>query len=587
MNSQETYSSEKLKKLVDVASGRQPADLVIKNARVVDVFTPSIYEGDIAIVDGIIAGVGAYIGENEIDASGLYASPGLIDSHIHVESSYVSPSVLGDLLLPYGTTTIMADPHEIVNVCGITGLNWMKKSAENTPLDIRFELPSCVPSTPFENSGAILDSNIISDYLAHNDIDGLGEFMNFVGVVNGDKECLAKIAAAKNAHVWIDGHAPELSEKSLNAYAACGILGDHECSTVEEMQQRIARGMYVMLREGSACHNLTTLLQGLAPSNSRYCLFASDDRQVKTIRELGHIDNHLRMCVDAGIDPLIALQIATINAATAFDLKDRGAIAPGRRADICLFEDLINFHVVKTFIDGNLVAENGKALTPSKKVSIDEVKGSFNVKDFSKDKLRIPLSTDKARIIKVLPGGVATGNEICSVARENGEFIYDGSVDVAKICVVERHNGTGNVGVGLISGYGIKRGAVAVSIAHDSHNIICVGTNDDDIEFAVNSIISQIGGIVCVHNGEVLESLSMPIAGIMSNENADVVEQKLDAIHACAHEKLGISSNIEPIMALTFMALPVIPELKITDMGLFDVNAFKFVRVDAVYNSLK
>lgn len=580
MNSKETYSRENLKKLVDVASGRHPADLVIKNTRVVDVFTPSIIKGDIAIVDGIIAGVGSYAGETEIDINGAFATPGLIDSHIHVESSYVSPSVLGDLLLPYGTTTIMADPHEIVNVCGITGLNWMKKSAENTPLDIRFELPSCVPSTPFENAGAVLDSNTISDYLVHNDIDGLGELMNFVGVVNGDEECLAKIAAAKNAHVWIDGHAPGLSDKSLNAYAACGILGDHECSTVEEMQQRIARGMYVMFREGSACHNLSALLQGLTPANSRYCLFASDDRQVKTIRELGHIDNHLRMCVNAGINPLIALQIATINAATAFQLFDRGAIAPGRRADICIFEDLENFNVEKTFIAGRLVAEKGTALAPSKKVAIDEVKGSFNVANFNKDKLRIPLSTDKARTIKVLPGGVATGNEICSVVRENGEFIYDESVDVAKICVVERHNGTGNVGVGLISGYCIKCGAVAVSIAHDSHNIICVGTNDDDIEFAVNSIISQVGGIVCVRNGEVLECLNMPIAGIMSVDDAGIVEQKLDAIHACAHEKLGISSDIEPIMTLTFMALPVIPELKITDMGLFDVNAFKFVESD-------
>lgn len=582
MNQANSYTVEKLRRLVDVAAGRKPADLVIKSAKVIDVLTPSIIEGDIAIVDGIIAGVGTYIGENEIDASGLYASPGLIDSHIHVESSYVSPSVLGDLLLPYGTTTILADPHEIVNVCGIAGLNWMKKSAENTPLDIRFELPSCVPSTPFENAGAILDSNTISDYLAHNDIDGLGEFMNFVGVVNGDEECLAKIAAAKNAHIWIDGHAPGLSGKSLNAYAACGILGDHECSTVEEMRERISQGMYVMLREGSACHNLPELMRGITPANSRYCLFASDDRQVHTIRELGHIDNHLRMCVDAGIDPLISLQIATINAATAFHLLDRGAIAPGKCADICIFKDLKTFKVEKTFIAGKLVAENGTTLAPSKKVSIDEVKGSFNVENFSKDKIRIPLSTDKARTIKVLPGGVATGDEICSVFRENGEFTFNASFDVAKICVVERHAGTGNVGVGLISGYGIKHGAIAVSIAHDSHNIICVGTNDDDIEFAVNSIISQVGGIVCVRNGDVLERLNMPIAGIMSNEDADVVEQKLDAMHKCAHEKLGVSSDIEPIMTLTFMALPVIPELKLTDMGLFDVNAFKFVGVDAI-----
>lgn len=577
MKQTDSYTVEKLKRLVDVASGRKPADLVIKNVNVVDVFTPSIIEGDIAIADGLIAGVGAYSGEIEVNASGLYASPGLIDSHIHVESSYVSPSVLGDLLLPYGTTTILADPHEIVNISGITGFNWMKKSAIMTPLDICFELPSCVPSTPFENAGAIIDSASIKEYLAVQGCDWLGEFMNFIGVVNGDDECLAKIVSAKNAGVWVDGHAPGLSGNLLNAYASCGILGDHECSTIEEMKEHISRGMYVMLREGSACHNLPELIKGITPANSRYCLFASDDRQVHTIREFGHIDNHLRLCVEAGIDPLISIQMATINAATAFGLRDRGAIAPGKRADICLFKDLKNFHVAKTFVEGKLVAENGGVLKESQKVSIDEVKGSFNVRDFSNEKLHIPLSSTLARTIKVLPGGVATGNEICNVSCKDGEFIFDNSIDVAKICVVERHAGTGNVGVGLISGYGIKRGAIAVSIAHDSHNIICVGTNDDDMEIAINAIISQEGGMVCVCDGNVLEQLSMPIAGIMSNENADIVEQKLDAMHKCAHENLGVSPDIEPIMTLTFMALPVIPELKLTDMGLFDVNAFKFV----------
>lgn len=447
MNQANSYTVEKLRRLVDVAAGRKPADLVIKNTKVIDVFTPLIIEGDIAIVDGLIAGIGTYFGEIVVDASGLYASPGLIDSHIHVESSYVSPSVLGDLLLPYGTTTILADPHEIVNVCGIVGLNWMKKSAIMTPLDIRFELPSCVPSTPFENAGAIVDSVSIKKYLAEQGCDGLGEFMNFVGVVNGDDECLAKIVAAKNAHLWVDGHAPGLSGNLLNAYTSCGILGDHECSTVEEMNGRIARGMYVMLREGSACHNMPELIKGITHSNSRYCLFASDDRQVHTIRELGHIDNHLRMCVDAGIDPLISLQMATINAACAFDLKDRGAIAPGRRADICLFEDLKDFRVVKTFVKGKLVAENGSTLKKSQKVSIEEVKGSFNVKDFNKEKLRIPLSSTQARTIKVLPGSVATGNEICNVSCKDGEFLFDNNIVVAKICVVERHAGTGNVGV--------------------------------------------------------------------------------------------------------------------------------------------
>lgn len=573
---------KELKKLIDISAGRIPADVVIKNCKVVDVYNGSIIEGDIAICDKLIAGVGNYEGREVIDGKGKYAAPGFIDSHIHIESSYVSPEELGRLIVPHGTTTIIADPHEIANVCGFKGINYMLKAAEGTALDIQMMLPSCVPATPFEHSGAIINAEDMTEPMKDNKILGLGEFMNFPGVVLADDEVLNKLLVAKNEGKVIDGHSPGLVGKALNAYASAQIRTDHECATVEEMHDRISRGLYVMLRQGSACHNLRTLARGVTPFNSKRCILCADDMQPKTILSVGHLDNSLRMCIEEGIDPIIAIQMATLNAAECYGLEDRGAIAPGLRADIILFDNLKDFNVDNVLIEGKEVAGNGEYKLLISLHDISDTKGSFHVKDFSIEKLRLPINSDKAHVINILPGGVVTSKEVVTINRdENNEFIYNPNEDVVKVAVVERHQNTGNVAVALLKGYGIKEGAIALSVAHDSHNIIVVGVNDEDMAFAVEELISQGGGIILVKDKEVVESMPMPIGGLMSDKSGEWVDKKLISIHRVAHEILNVNETVEPVMTLCFMSLAVIPEIKLTDMGLFDVTQFKFISIEA------
>lgn len=575
-------NKRKLKKLIDVAAGRVLADLVIKNCKVIDVYNTSIIEGDIALCEGLIAGVGQYEGYSEIDADGQYAAPGFIDSHIHIESSYVSPEELGRLIVPHGTTTIIADPHEITNVCGLSGLTYMMEASKGTALDIKWMLPSCVPATPFEHAGATIAAQDMAQVLSRDEILGLGEFMNFPGVVGADEGVLDKLMVAINNRKPIDGHSPGLTGNALNAYVSAGIHTDHECSTVADMHDRLSRGMYVLMRQGSACHNLLELLKAVTPQNSRRCLLCSDDCQPKTILSVGHLDNHLRICTSAGIDPIIAIQMASVNAAECFGLKDRGAIAPGLRADIVLINNLTDFHVEKVLIAGRESAADGKYLPRVMNYDISTTKGRFHVKDFSKDKLRLTIHSNKAHVIAIIPGGVVTGKETAEIKRdENDDFVYDPSKDIVKIAVVERHHHTGNVAVALLKGYGMKNGAIALSIAHDSHNIIVVGVTDDDMAFAVQKLIDQDGGIVIVNEQQVLESLPMPIAGLMSDQDGQWVDEKLTRIHQAAVDQLGINQLVEPVMTLCFMALPVIPELKLTDMGLFDVNKFDFISIEA------
>jgi len=572
---------DSLKKLIDVAMGRIPADVVIKNCKVVNVFSGEITEGNIAISDGQIAGIGEYEGKEVIDAEGRYAAPGFIDSHIHIESSYVSPEELGRLLVPHGGTTIMADPHEIANVCGEQGLAYMVEAGTRTALDIKYELPSCVPATPFENAGAVLGAREIEKLIPSNDFIGLGEFMNFPGVIYNDEDVIDKLVAAKKQGKWIDGHGSGLEGNALNAYVSAGILADHECSTVEEMKERLARGQYILLRQGSACHNLRTLLQGVTNENSRRCLLCSDDRQPKTILHEGHLDNHLRICVEEGIDPVTAIRMATLNAAECFGLKDRGAIAPGYRADIVLMDDLKDFNVNRVWIEGKLVAKEGVYLPKIEKYDISSVEGSVVLKDFSKDKFKMNLKSNKVNVIGILPGGVVTEKLTAEIELDaNGEFVWNPDEDIVKVAVLERHHMTGNVACGFLKGYGIKEGAVALSIAHDSHNIIVVGVNDDEMEFAVKALVEQEGGIVLVKEGKVIESMPMPIAGLMSDQSGEWVDEKLTAIHDKAYSELGICGEVEPVMTLCFMSLIVIPAIKITDTGLFDVTTFSFIPVE-------
>lgn len=571
-----------LKKLIDIAAGRIPADKVIKNCKVIDVYGGGIVEGDVALCEDLIAGIGHYKGNHEIDGEGKYLAPGLIDSHIHIESSYVSPEELGRLVVPHGTTTIMADPHEIANVCGAKGIGYMLEAAKHTVLDIKFMLPSCVPATPFEHSGAVIDAKEIEKLFEQNDIWGLGEFMDFPGVVNGEDEVLDKILVAKAKAKAIDGHSPGLAGQGLNAYAATRIHTDHECATVADMEARIRRGMYVLLRQGSACHDLRNLLKGVTPANSRRCVLCCDDCQPKTILSKGHLDHHLRICVEEGIDAITAIQMGTLNSAECFGLVDRGGIAPGLRADLMLIEDLVTFKVTKVWIGGQLVATDGQYLPQYEVHPIVATKGSFHVKDFSVEKLRLPLKSDRAHVITIFPGSVVTRKDLEIVSRDSdGNFRYDRDKDIVKVAVIERHQSTGNVAVALLKNYGIKAGAVALSIAHDSHNIITVGVNDADMACAVEALIKQEGGIVLVRDGTVVEAMPMPIAGLMSDQSGEWVDEKLTRIHTLAHEVLGISSQVEPVMTLCFMSLPVIPEVKLTDLGLFDVTRFEFISVDA------
>lgn len=574
---------ETLKKLIDVAAGRIPADLVIKNCNIIDVYNSNIMEGkDIAISGTYIAGIGEYKGTKEIDGTGKYAAPGFIDAHIHIESSYVTPEEIGRLLVPHGAATIIADPHEIVNICGMDGMEYMLKASKNTKLDIKYMLPSCVPATPFEHSGAVIHSEIMKEPIKEEQVLGLGEFMNYPGVIAGDDEVLNKLLVAMEEGKLIDGHSPNLTGKDLNAYAAARIHTDHECSTVEEMLDRLSRGLYIQLRQGSACHNLRTLLKAVTPANSRRCLLCSDDRQPKTILELGHLDNHLKICVEEGIDPIIAIQMASLNAAECYHLYDRGAIAPGLLGDIVLLEDLKDFKVSQVFIKGEEAARDGVYLFEVNRVDNSAVKGRFHVKDFSIDKLKLKLKSNHVHVIDILPGGVVTGKGTADVTlNTNSEFIFDSKQDIVKAAVVERYQNTGNVAVALLRGYGIKTGAIALSIAHDSHNIITVGTNDEDMAFAVENLISQGGGIILVENGKILNSMPMVVGGVMSDQTGEWVNEKLTSIHEDAYKLLGISEEVEPVMTLCFMSLAVIPELKITDMGLFDVTKFAFIDVEA------
>ncbi|MGJ4850854.1 adenine deaminase [Bacillota bacterium Meth-B3] len=571
-----------LKRLIDVAAGREEADVVIKNCKVADVYNTRVIEGrDVAICAGYIAGVGEYSGKEIVDARGGYLLPGLIDAHIHIESSYVTPEEIGRLLIPRGTTTIIADPHEIVNVCGLDGMRYMLEAARCSKLSILYMLPSCVPATPFENAGAVIDAGMMREPLKDERILGLGEFMNYPGVVHADDGVLDKLLEARRAGKLIDGHSPSLAGNALNAYATAGISTDHECTTPEELVDRVSRGMYVMLRQGSACHNLRDLVRGVTPTNSGRCLLCSDDCQPKTLLSVGHLDNHLRILVEEGIDPLTAVRMASLNAAQCFRLHDRGGIAPGLRADLVLVDNLSDFGVKRVWVKGEELAKDGQYLKEVTRNPIDLVRGRFHVRDFTRDKLRLRLKSEQVRVIDILPGGVVTGKGQAVVRLdEDGEFVRQPDQDIVKIAVVERHRGTGNVACALLRGYGIKTGAVALSIAHDSHNIIVVGTDDADMAFAVERLIAQGGGICLADKQEVVSAMPMVVGGIMSDQGGEWVSEQLKLIHSAAHDRLGISGGVEPVMTLCFMSLAVIPELKLTDMGLFDVTTFSFVPVE-------
>lgn len=572
---------EALTRRIDMAAGRIPVDTLITNCKVIDVFSQNIFDGPVALGDGKVVGFGEYEAARTIDAGGGYVMPGLIDGHVHIESSVVSPAQFAKCVLPYGTTTIVADPHEIANVCGLEGIRYMLDASADLPLNVRIMLPSCVPATPFENSGARLEAKELAELIDEKGVHGLAEVMNFPAVINSDPAMLDKIHMASSRGLVADGHTPGLTGRDLIAYAAAGIKTDHECSSVEEMHERIRLGMYVLIREGSATKDLRVLAKGLTNSNYRRCVFCTDDREPADILANGHLNKNLRIAVEEGVDPLQAITIGTLNAAECFGLTGKGAIAPGYDADIMIVRDLTDFEVSHVFTNGEHIAENGKLLVEPQELLRDSVRDTVNLADISSDALKLKLSSNKVRTMHVIPDTVLTEAVVREVVLDD-ESCFDAKLNegLCKIAVVERHNATGNIGLGIFENYGIKNGAIATTIAHDSHNIVVAGDNDADMLTAINDLKEIGGGITLVRNGKVLAHLSLPIAGLMSDQPAQIVAEKMEELLNTAKE-FNINPKLQPFMTLSFMSLPVIPALKLTDGGLFDVTTFSFVPVEA------
>lgn len=556
-------------RIIAVAAGREKADLVLKNAKYLNVFSNEFLCGDIAVANGLIAGVGKYDGKTEIDVSGKLVLPGFIDAHIHLESSMVTPAEFAKAVVAHGTTTVITDPHEITNVMGIDGVEYMIQASQNLPIDVHFMMPSCVPATEIDESGAELDCKDIDMYLDNKKVLGLAEMMNYVGVINGDKNVLSKIVTSQAHHKKIDGHAPELSGNDLNAYIAAGVYSDHECSTFENALEKLRKGQFIMIREGTAAHNLKALMPLLTQQYYSRCMFATDDKHPSDLLYGGHIDYIVKQALKNGADPIVALKTATHHAARYFLLNNKGAIASGYLADIVVVDNLEDFNVETVFKCGKLVFDG-------------------EVKDFSAPTVDEKLAEkcfDTFHLDSVTPSSFKVDGKLGLIGLVGGELLtrnlgtadkIDVENDILKIACIERHKGTNHIGVGYVKGYSLKSGAVATSVAHDSHNIITVGCNDDDIAVAVNAIRDSKGGIAVVENGKIKALLELPIAGLMSDEPLTTVNEKLENAKSSAYE-LGADKSIDPFMTLSFLSLPVIPSLRITTKGVFDAENWKML----------
>jgi adenine deaminase len=569
------------KRLIDVAMGRRKADLVLKNARIVNVYTHEVIDGSLAIDQGLIAGIGAYEGEEERDLDGRYLLPGLVDSHVHIESALVSPEQFARLVVPRGTTTVIADPHEIANVAGLDGIRYMIEASRNLPLDVYFMLPSCVPATAFENAGAILDAASLEELIDDESVLGLGEVMDYPAVAAGDPGILAKLALAAERHRPIDGHGPMIEGRGLSAFRAAGIETDHECSTLDEMRDRLRLGMRILIREGSAARNLADLIKGVDSNNARRCSFCTDDKQPEDILKEGHIDFNVRLAMENGLDPLTAIQMATINGAEGYGLRNKGALVPGYEADMVIVDDLRRFNVQEVYKAGKPVARGHEALFRVGVPDISSVSGSVITAPFGLEEFRLPLKSELVNVIHLHPGSLITEKAVRKVfVDDEGFFLHTDKLDICKLAVIERHRGSGNFGLGLVEGFEIHGGALATTIAHDSHNLIVIGDNDRDMYAAAQELIACGGGMTISSGGEILDTLPLPIAGLMSNEPGDEVDRRLTKINRLAFDRLKINPDFDPFMSLSFLALPVIPELKLTDMGLFDVTRFEFISIN-------
>ena len=566
-------NTQNLKRTIAVSNGSEKADLVLKNGRIINLFSEEIIPGDLAIVGGVIAGIGRYDGKREIDCSGKYLAPGFIDAHVHIESTMVTPLEFARAVLPSGTTTIIADPHEIVNMAGKIGLDYLLNASEHIPLNVFAMLPSSVPASQFETNGSgAFSAADMKPFLNHPRILGLGEVMCFPDVLRGDSVILEKLMLCRDK--ICDGHAPGLSGKALQAYASAGIESDHESTSFDEADEKLKAGMRVLIREGSAAKNLRAIVTGLLETGlptDRF-LFCTDDKHLEDIHRDGHIRWNIRLAIELGLDPIKAIKMATLNTAQAYGLKRLGAIAPGYRADLVVLSDLQAMTVETVYKDGIALDDLCFKNMPMDQID-PRLLNSVHIDELSPEKINLPVH-QKNHILELIPDQIETNHLIESLPGEDGRFVPDAVY--AKLCVIERHRNTGHVGVAAIKGFGIRNGAIATTVAHDSHNIIVVGDNDADILLAVEHLSKINGGYVVVSEHTVSGSVPLPLAGLMSLDAGENVQANVAALISKAHD-LGIPSGVDPFITLSFMALPVIPSLRLTDMGLFDVNAFALI----------
>ncbi|MCK9362407.1 MAG: adenine deaminase [Syntrophales bacterium] len=571
---------ERLKNLIGVARGLKEPELVLKGGRVVNVFSGEIITADVALYDGIIAGVGSYEGARVIDATGCYIAPGFIDAHMHLESTMLSPQELAKAVIKHGTTAIMADPHEIANVMGIEGIRFLMDAARRLPVDIYFMLPSCVPATGLETSGAVLSVAALQTLRRHKRVLGLAEMMNYPGVINGDNEALEKLIAFSGA--VCDGHAPLLSGRDLNAYIAAGIHSDHECSDLAEAREKLRLGMHIMIRQGTLAKNLKTLLPLVNKDNICHFSLATDDLHPHDLLAQGHLDHLVNLAVEEGLDPVSAIRMVTCNTARYFGRRDVGAVAPGYKADLLILSSLAPLCIRSVIKEGRIVFAQGglpvETTATAAKAQPGKM-GRINIRPFAPGALAVPEAEGKIRVIGLVPEQILTKQLTVAPKIAGRTVVSDVDRDILKLAVFERHQRTGNIGIGFVSGFGLKRGALASSVAHDSHNIIVVGCDDEEMFAAVKAIEKMNGGMTAVCQGQVLASLALPIAGLMANAPLAEVAASWQELRRAAHE-LG-SGLPEPFMALSFLALPVIPELRLTDRGLVDVNLFRHVAIFA------
>jgi adenine deaminase len=562
-----------LKEIISIATGDQEVDLLLKNVQLINVLTGTIEPHAIAIAQGMVVGFGEYPAKEVVDLKGKFLAPGFIDAHVHIESSMVGVREYARSVLPHGVTTVVSDFHEIANVMGTRGIRLMREEMRVIPFDLYVMLPSCVPATNLETAGAEIKAEDLKDLMKEEWVKGLGEMMNFPGVIHGDPEVLKKIEMAHGKRV--DGHAPGLTGKELTAYIAAGIASDHECTTEAEAEEKLNKGMYIMIREGSTAKNLEKLIRIVTPAYARRCMFVTDDRHPADLIAEGGVDHCVRKAIRLGLDPIIAIQMATLNPARYFPLPGNGAIAPGYRADLVVFEDLNKIRIHQVFKSGQLVAEGGVILPgviDEKKV---EAENTFYLSKISPEHFRIKTQGNRAKVIEIIPHQIVTKKAVHEVETENGFAVADPTKDILKIAVVERHKGTGNIGLGFVKGFGLGNGAIASSVAHDSHNIIVVGAGDEDMSQAVRGVAEMYGGLIAVKEGKVLASLPLPIGGLMSDRSVEEVRDRLTPLHQTV-KAMGCTLE-DPFMALSFLALPVIPEFKITNKGLVDVTKFEIV----------